>query len=277
MVCALAASVCFGTATVWQAVATRAVVDGGGGDTALLLRALRQWRYLAGLLLDGLGFVFQVLALRAVPIYAVGAALAASLAVTAVVAARMLRVRLSRVEWGAVGVVCAGLGMLALASGAEGSRGGSEILRWGILCAALCVLLLGSLAGRLPERGRAPLLGLGAGFGFGVVEVGVRLIDSLRVPALLTNPSVYALLLGGAAAFLLLTSAIQRGSVTSATAGMILGETLAPAAVGILWLGDHTRPGLTWLALLGFAVAVAGALTLARFGEAPEEVAEAVP
>ncbi|WP_416974612.1 hypothetical protein [Streptomyces sp. 4F14] len=272
MVCALAAAVCFGTATVWQAVATRAAATGEGGDAALLLRAVRQWRYLAGLGLDGLGFVFQVLALRSVPIYAVGAALAASLAVTAVVAARMLKVRLSRTEWGAVAVVCAGLAMLGLASGEEGTRHGSGVLKWAVLGAAVCVLLLGTVGGRLPERGRALTLGLGAGFGFGAVEVGVRLIDSLDPLSLLGNPASYALLVGGGAAFLLLTSAIQRGSVTAATAGMVIGETVGPAAVGVIWLGDRTRGGLEWLAVLGFGVAVAGALALARFGEAPEEV-----
>ncbi|MCI3239603.1 hypothetical protein [Streptomyces spinosisporus] len=32
---------------------------------------------------------------------------------------------------------------------------------------------------------------------------------------------------------------------------------------------DRTRDGLTWLAVAGIAIAVAGALALARFGEAP--------
>jgi drug/metabolite transporter (DMT)-like permease len=272
MVCALGAAVCFGTATVLQAVAARAAAgSGSGGDAALLLRALRQWRYLAGLALDGLGFLLQIAALRSIPIYAVGAALAASLAVTAVVAARLLQVRLSRVEWGAVGVVCAGLAMLGLASGTEGERAGSTELKYAMLGVAVLVLLAGLVAGRLPERGRALVLGLGAGFGFGVVEVAVRLIDGLSVGALLGNPATYALLLGGGAAFVLLTSALQRGSVTTATAGLVIGETIGPALVGVVWLGDRTRDGLEWLAVLGFAVAVVGALALARFGEAPVE------
>ncbi|MEU0245731.1 DMT family transporter [Streptomyces sp. NPDC006235] len=271
MVCALGAAVCFGTATVLQAMAARAVAGGPGGDVALLWRALRQWRYLVGLGMDGLGFLLQIIALRSVPIYAVGAALAASLAVTAVVAARLLRVRLSRLEWAAVGVVCAGLALLGLASGAEGDEGGQVWLKWAMLAAAFGVLLLGAAGGRLPERGRALALGLGAGLGFGVVEVAVRLIDGLTPGALVTNPAVYALLLGGGAAFLLLTSALQRGSVTTATAGLVLGETVAPALIGVVWLGDRTRPGLGWAAVLGFAVAVAGALALSRFGEAPVE------
>ncbi|MFG3583538.1 hypothetical protein [Streptomyces sp. NPDC047990] len=283
MMCALGAAVCFGTATVLQAIAARtAAATGGGaggpgGDAALLLRALRQWRYLAGLALDGLGFVFQIAALRSLPIYAVGAALASSLAVTAVVAARLLRVRLSGTEWAAVGVVCAGLGMLGLASGAEGGRAGSLTLKYAMLGTAVLVLLLGLVGGRLSGRGRALVLGLGAGCGFGVVEVSVRLIDGLAPGTLLRNPAVYALLVGGGAAFLLLTTALQRGSVTTATAGLVIGETIGPALVGVVWLGDRTREGLEWLAVLGFLVAVAGALALARFGEAPAETQSRTP
>ncbi|WP_329581677.1 hypothetical protein [Streptomyces sp. NBC_01361] len=271
MVCALGAAVCFGTASVLQAMAARAAEPGSGSgvDAALLLRALRQWRYVAGLGLDLLGFVLQVVALRSIPIYAVGAALAASLAVTAVVASRLLDVRLSGVEWGAVGVVVAGLAMLGLASGTEGDKAGSDALRYAMLGTALGVLLIGAVAGRLPGRGRALALGLGSGFGFGVVEVSVRLIDDVSPGALLSNPATYALLLGGGSAFLLLTSALQKGSVTTATAGMVVGETVGPALVGVIWLGDRTREGLAWLAVLGFVVAVAGALALARFGEAP--------
>lgn len=275
MVCALGASVCFGTATVLQAMAARAA-DADGGDregtafaVTLFLRAVRQWRYLAGLALDGLGFLLQIAALRSVPIYAVGAALASSLAVTAVVSARLLRVRLSGSEWGAVGVVCAGMSLLGIASGTEGDQAGPAALKYVMLGTALAVLALALLGGRLPERGRALTLGLGAGFGFGVVEVAVRLIDSLAPSELLANPATYALLVGGAAAFLSLTSALQRGSVTAATAGMVIGETIGPALVGVVWLGDRTREGLAWVAVLGFAVAVAGALALARFGEAP--------
>ncbi|MER6314679.1 hypothetical protein ABT237_13030 [Streptomyces sp. NPDC001581] len=266
MICALGAAVCFGTASVLQAVAARAAEPGSGSgvDAALFLRAVRQWRYLLGLGLDAVGFVLQIIALLHIPIYAVGAALAASLAVTAVVAARLLRMRLSRTEWGAVWVVCAGLLMLGLAAGEEGSGTGSLALKLGLLAVAGLVLVVGAVAGRLPDGPRALVLGLAAGTGFGVVEVSVRLIDS---PWDLRNPALYALLLGGGAAFLLLTSALARGSVTAATAGLVLGETIGPAVVGVVWLGDSTREGLTWLAIAGFAVAVAGSLALARFGE----------
>jgi drug/metabolite transporter (DMT)-like permease len=274
---ALGCSVCYGTATVLQAVATRSVDAGSrdsGVDAVLLLRALRQWRYLAGIALDGLGFLLQVAALRLVPIYVVAAAIAASLAVTAIVAAWVLSARLSTLEWAAVGVVCASLAMLGLAAGPEGSQRGPAGLGWALLVVVAVLLIAGAAAGRLGDRSRALVLGLGAGGGFGVVEVAVRLIDPIdpTKAAFYSNPAVYAVITGGAAGFLLLTSALSRGSVTTAVAGMVVGETVGPALVGVAWLGDRTREGMSWMVVAGFVIAVAGTLALSRFGEAPSPV-----
>ena len=272
---ALGCSVCYGTATVLQAAATRSVDAGdsdSGVDPALLLRALRQWRYLVGIGLDGLGFVLQVAALRLVPIYVVAAAIAGSLAVTAIVAAWVLSARLSAMEWAAVAVVCASLAMLGLAAGPEGTGHGPAGLGWALLVIVAVVFVAGAAAGRLSDRTRALVLGLGAGAGFGVVEIAVRLIDSIDLTkaAFYTNPAVYAVIVGGLAGFMLLTSALSRGSVTTAVAGMVVGETVGPALVGVAWLGDQTRAGLGWLVVAGFVVAVFATLALSRFGEAPE-------
>jgi drug/metabolite transporter (DMT)-like permease len=272
---ALGCSVCYGTATVLQAAATRSVDAGdsdSGVDAALLLRALRQWRYLLGIALDGLGFLLQIAALRLVPIYLVAAAIAASLAVTAIVAAWLLHTRLSGMEWAAVAVVCASLAMLGIAAGPEGDGHGPPGLGWALLVIVAVIFVAGATAGRLGDRTRALVLGFGAGAGFGVDEIAVRLIDSLDLTeaSFWTNPAVYALVAGGAAGFLLLTNALSRGSVTTAVAGMVIGETVGPALVGVAWLGDRTRPGLGWMVEVGFAVAVLAALALSRFGEAPE-------
>jgi drug/metabolite transporter (DMT)-like permease len=273
---ALGCSVCYGTATVLQAEATRSVEAGSdsGVDAVLLMRALRQWRYLVGIGLDCLGFLLQVAALRLVPIYVVAAAIAASLAVTAIVAAWLLSVRLTGSEWLAVGVVCASLAMLGVAAGPEGSERGPAGLSWALLVVVAVLFVAGAAAGRLDDRSRALVLGLGAGGGFGVVEIGVRLIDPIdpTKAAFYTNPAVYAVAAGGGAGFLLLTSALSRGSVTTAVAGMVVGETVGPALVGVAWLGDQTRPGLSWMVVAGFVIAVAATLALSRFGEAPSPV-----
>jgi drug/metabolite transporter (DMT)-like permease len=270
---ALGCSVCYGTASVLQAVAARSVESGGksGVDAKLLLRALRQWRYLVGVGLDGLGFLLQVAALRLVPIYVVAAALAASIAVTGIVSVWVLSARLSKAEWTAVGVVCASLFALACAAGPGHFRHGPPWLGWALVGVVAAIFLAGGAAGLVPDRERGLLLGLGAGTGFGVVEIGVRMLDLIdpTKPAFYTNPALYAAAGGGLAGFLLFTSALQRGSVTTTVAAMVVGETIAPALVGVLWLGDTARPGWGWLVILGFVVAVGATLVLARFGEAP--------
>jgi len=271
---ALGCSVCYGTASVLQAMATRSVDAGSGSgiDAALVVRAVRQWRYTAGLALDGLGFLLQVAALRLVPIYVVAAALAASIAVTGIVSAWVLSARLSSAEWTAVGVVCASLFVLALTAGPGHFRRAPAGLGWALLAVVALLFLVGAFAGRLVDRERGFALGLCAGSGFGVVEVAVRVLDVIDPTkrAFYINPALYALLAGGAAGFLLLTSALQRGSVTTTVAAMVVGETIAPALVGVIWLGDSARDGLGWVVVVGFVVAVSATLVLARFGEAPE-------
>jgi drug/metabolite transporter (DMT)-like permease len=270
---ALGCSVCYGTASVLQAVATRSVepASNSGVDAVLLMRAVRQWRYLAGIGLDGLGFLLQVMALRLVPIYVVAAALAASIAVTGIVSAWVLSARLSSAEWTAVGVVCVSLAVLACAAGPGHFRRAPAGLGWALIGVVAGIFIAGAAAGRLRDRVRALALGLGAGSGFGVVEVGVRLMDVFdpTKASFYTHPALYAAAGGGAAGFLLLTSALQRGSVTTTVAAMVVGETIAPALVGVVWLGDTARAGLGWLVIVGFAVAVSATLVLARFGEAP--------
>ena len=44
-----------------------------------------------------------------------------------------------------------------------------------------------------------------------------------------------------------------------------------PALIGVIFLGDTTRHGLAPVAVIGFVIAVASALALARFGEAGQD------
>jgi hypothetical protein len=74
----------------------------------------------------------------------------------------------------------------------------------------------------------------------------------------------------GIVSFILFATALEDGSVTVATAMVVIAETTAPAVVGVMFLGDHARPGLGGVAVLGFSLAVVCAVALARFGEADE-------
>lgn len=259
-----------GTATVFQALGARSVAAGGPGAA---VRATWQWPFLVGIGLDTLGFVAELLSLRSVELFLVEAAVAGSLAVTAVVAAGILRIRLRPVEWGAVAAVCFGLVLMAIAAGREEGGDGDARMRLAILALSLALALTGWLvSARLGAvRHRAAVLGLLAGVSFGVVAVAARLLPGLTVPGILVEPSAYAVVVSGIGGYLLLIGALQSGSVTAATAAMVIGQTVWPALFGVVWLGDTTRHGLAPLAAAGFAVSIGGALALARFGDAEQQ------
>ena len=92
-----------------------------GVDPGLVVRMLHQWRFIASLGLDLIGFLSQLVALRQLPLFAVQAMIAANLAVTAVFAAWLMHVLLSWREWLAVGGVVTGVGMLGSSAGSEGA------------------------------------------------------------------------------------------------------------------------------------------------------------
>lgn len=274
--CALLSAVAYGVASVMQAVAAKAAPDEGGAgvDPRLLLRVLKQWKFVVGLLLDGVGFVAQIAALHVLPLFLVQATQAASLAVTAV-AVRVFGVRLGAREWTAVGVVVAGLALLGSSAESEGSSEVGLGFRLTLAGAAVVLGIAGLLVGRAGDRVRTAGLGLVAGLCFGLVAVAGRVIQSLAPLDLLRDPALYVVAVAGALAMLFFATALQRGGVTTATAMMVLGETVMPSLIGVLLLGDRTRPGFAVVALIGFVLAVAAALALARFGEPEPAVASA--
>ena len=101
-----------------------------------------------------------------------------------------------------------------------------------------------------------------------MLAVAARILPGFSPAQLVRSPATYTLAAAGIVSFLMYASALEGGSVTVATAAVVLAETVPPAIVGVVFLGDTTRRGLSGLAVAGFVVAVASAVALARFGEA---------
>jgi drug/metabolite transporter (DMT)-like permease len=272
---ALVAALFYGIASVMQSVAAHEAsnrkpqdADAGGVDPGLLPRMLRQWRFVVSLCLDALGFVAQLIALQRLPLFAVQAIVAANLAVTAVVASLVIKVRLSWREWLAVTGVVAGVGLLGSSAGPEGASQAGVVFKLALIVAIAALGLIGLAAARLRAPARTLALGLVAGFGYGVIGIAARVLNGFEPLTLLRDPAAYAVAAAGIVSFVFYATALEDGSVTVATAAVVLAETLPPAVIGVVFLGDRTRPGLEPAAIIGFLLAVASAVMLARFGEA---------
>jgi len=274
LIAALVAALCYGVASVMQAIAVREASHRAGltgVDPGLVPRLLHQWRFVTSVAIDTLGFLAQLIALQRLPLFAVQAIVAANLAVIAVLGSVVIGVSLSWREWLAVTGVVAGVGLLGSSAGAEGAHQAGAVFKIALIVATAVLGLCGLIAARLPDPARTLVLGTVAGLGYGVLGVAARVLNGFEPLTLIRDPAAYAVVAGGLISFVFYATALEGGSVTVATAAVVLAETLPPALIGVIFLGDTTRHGLAPVAVSGFVIAVASALALARFGEAGQE------
>jgi drug/metabolite transporter (DMT)-like permease len=226
---------------------------------------LRQPLFLAAVALNLVGFLLHRVALRLVPLYLAQAGISASLAVAALLAVLTLHERLGPLDWLAVAAVTVGLVLLAGASGDIGAVDASGTFLTWLLAAIVAVAVGGYAVARSRSRVAATLLGFLAGLGFAGSGIAARILPGLTPAQLWDAPAAYALPVSGGLAFVLYSLALQRGSVTVATAPMIVMQTLTPATVGLAVLGDGVRDGWAAVGVVGFVLTLAGAIALARF------------
>lgn len=268
----LATAVCYGLGTVLQAVAARRTARTSGVDVRMFRSLLSQTPYLASLVVDAAGFLASIVALRSLPLFLVESAVASSVGVTAVFAVWFLGARLGRVEIGALGALGVGLVLLAVSAEPGPGRPLAASQQWVLLAGVVVLLILGVGATRLPDRWACAGLAAAAGASFGGVGIAAR---TLVVPQplwqLLLEPLAWAIVGYGGLALLLFAMSLQRGPVTTTAAVTVSAETLLPAILGVLVLGDASRPGFAGLAVAGFALTLLGAVALARFAEPEPE------
>ena len=252
---AVLAALAFGVASILQAVGARGEPTRDGIDLWLLFRLLRHPAFLLSAVLNGCGFLLHLVALRNLPLFAVQPLIASSVAVTAVVQALIGHEPLSRRRWSLVAAVCVGLALVTLAAVPGEAVHTSATDRGLLLLAVVAVAAVAWPAGRVRGARGASLLGLLSGLGFAVVAVSGRSFPSLSPASLVQDPATAALICGGGLAVLLYSTALQRGSVITATAPMVVGNTVAPVLVGVLALGDDIRSGWVPAAAVGLLLA----------------------
>jgi drug/metabolite transporter (DMT)-like permease len=258
------AALLYGVAAVLQAAGARRVPWTTGLDPRVVVRMLQYPTAILALVLLLVGFVLHLVAVRLLPLFLAQAGIAVSLVVSAVTAMLVFGERLSRLEWSAVGAVFAGLMLLSASAGHIGDDGGAWIPS-ALLGALAVTAVLAWPASRTHTTSSTAVLGVLAGFAYAIVGISARLLPGWSVGELAGSLASYVLCLSGLLAFFLYTLALQRGAVTVATTPLIVTQTVTPAAVGLLLLGDGIRPGWAVGAGLGFTLTVIAAAALVRF------------
>ena len=262
--CALGAALLYGASAVGQAVASRRLPSPEVGLVALSLAALRDRLMLAVIVAYVAGAALHLVAIELTPLYLAQAGIAASLPVTAVIAARTIREGLTRLDWVAILATGVGIALLAAEAGEVGAGDHDVSFVVGLYVGLATVLVLGYLAYRIGGVLGGALLGLLGGCAYSGTALAARALStpdgSVRTIAL-----VLVLCVFGVTGFWLYSFAMQRVAVTGATAPLILAETVVPTGVGIALLGDTVPAGSWPLLVVALVLAMGGAVWLSGF------------
>jgi drug/metabolite transporter (DMT)-like permease len=268
---ALLAAFLFAVGTVCMQRGTLQMPEGESEKPGFLLKLLRKPVWVAGIVIDFLGYGAQAVAL------AVGRLVVVQpLLVTTVVFALPLGVKFSgqrvgRREILGAALVVGGLAIFVVLNNPDKGRSDAPFGDW-VITGAVFVVLAGGLI--MASRGRSPgvraaLLGTAAGGLLGVTggltkATVTRFDDGLA--AVFGDWHVYALVALELFAFSLLQSALATGALAPAIATNMSVETLVSIGLGIVLFEEdlHGSPGLLVASVVALVIALAGLVVLAR-------------
>ncbi|GAB3043608.1 hypothetical protein GCM10027052_27200 [Parafrigoribacterium mesophilum] len=244
-----------------------------------LLLLLRRPSWVIGTLMLGLAVVFQLTSLGLAPIIVVQPLGAIALVITAIVNARISKVRLERASIRAIVLCVGGIGIfVTIAAFTATSSPVSE----GQLIAILIILAVVTIAfalffAYLRNRFKAIVYIIGAGVLYGFVatlaKVVIDRIKTLFIPTFhigqlewLTVLCVIALLAAAALGGYFVQSAYSSGPPDLVIAGLTVIDPLVAVTIGVVVLQEAAEA--PWFAVVAFAVAgviaVYGVLQLAK-------------
>jgi len=237
----------------------------------LLVGLARRPLWLIGNLLDGVGYLFQFLALRRGSLVLVEPILVLSLVFALPVAAWLDHRHISASDIASTVVIMAGLALFLTVAHAGLGHPRASVEAWAVLTGvivAVCVALTVG-AQRGSRRRAAVLFGAGSGTAFGYVAAVTERTGHLLnrgVLSTLSSWEPYALLAGGAVALLLTQSAFHAGALRLSLPTLTVAQPLVAVAIGLGLFGEHVNshgsaPGFEGL---GLAMVVFGVFALTR-------------
>ena len=251
VVFALLTAVSNATASVLQ---RRAAMDAPAGRAlhlSLFGYLLRRKIWLAGVGMTIVAAVCQATALDSGPIALVQPLFIIELPIALLLGGLVMRRRMARRSWLAVGVVTAGL-VLSLACAAP--SGGTQTAPANLWALALIAvggfeaLLLVAAVSRAGQP-RAALLGLAAACGYALTAALMKqaMADlSQGAGAFFSAWQLYATAAAGVASLFLLQNALQAGTLVASQPMLTMGDALISVCLGVLLFGETINLGW-WL------------------------------
>jgi len=286
LIAAAAASVAFNVGIVLQAMDARTEPAEEGLRLSLLASLVRRRRWVAGLLLGGVGFGLQILALEWAPFVVVQPMLAAGLLIVLFLGVRMLDERVGRMEIAGVLAICGGIALLAVGTPSSTEHITSEPAVIAVVAGLIAVSLVPYA---LRGRGRldsAMFVIVASATAFGASNVATKLLSDGTSKGHWLFALIW-LAVAGATGLIALTSemtALQRRPATVVVPISMGVQTFLPVLLEPIYLTEKwaSAPLDGVPLILGLLAVGAGALAISRTkavsslvgGEIPDSAAK---
>jgi drug/metabolite transporter (DMT)-like permease len=242
------------------------------GKPGLLVRLVRNPLWWLGFAGDIGGFALQTAALRRGSLVVVQPVLTTSLVFSLGLTAAASHQPITRIEWGAIGMVLAGLSLfLIVAAPPEQTSAHAGMGSW-LLCGTLVgamsaiALVIGLRSGGVS---RSAMMAVAAGLADALLAVFVKAFATSfnrGIPGIFETWMPYAVIAAGIATVLLIQSAYQSGHPTIALPVITVLNPLAASLIGITLFGETVRLTAASgpLVVLAAAVMALGLIVLGR-------------
>ena len=259
-----------GTASVLQRIAASTAPPERALHLSLFGYLIRRKVWLAGIGLVMVAAVCQAIALATGPVALVQPIFIIELPFTLLVASRVMRYRLPRRSWWAVGLVTVslGAGLAAAAPSGGSSHASAKVWATTLIVTAGFEAVVIAVGVRARGNARGAALGLAAACGYALTATLMKSAVAVLPQgpaAFFSTWQLYATAAAGVGALFLLQNGLQAGMLVAVQPPLTLGDALISVAYGVTVYGEEVRTG-GWLAVQIVAViAIAlGCIQLSR-------------
>lgn len=188
-----------------------------------------------------------------------------------VIADRVSRRSVSRVQWAGAATVCVGLAAFLVAADPSAGSGGGSVRRWAVVlivigagCACCCVIAVAARG-----SARAVLFATAAGVMFGLSDALSKAGFSFDHPGLLhvlVHWQIYAVVVVAVLALGASQIAYNAAPLAVSLPSLAVCEPVAGLVIGVAVLGVHFRTGagVVTVEAIGAAAVLAGSLVIGR-------------
>ncbi len=283
ILCALLSSLLYAMASVLQHRAAVAQPQTHSMRLGLLARLITKPLWLAGIGADGLGYVFQFVALGHGSLILVQPLLVSGLLFALPLAAWLAKTRLTAQDWAGAAAVVVGLSTFLLMASPD--RGHADVSRgaWLVVLGVGAVVVGGLVVAARggPSRRRAAMLAAAAGIIYGLTAALTKSVAHLLGLGIahLLSWELVALIGAGSLGMLLAQSAFQAGPLDASLPVLTVTDPIVSIAIGAFAFGEGIEISALACTLegVGLLLMVIGVFALGRSQARLEEREQASP